>query len=89
MNSYEDQWDNLTQGRRKIEEYVDDFYRLLRKIDPNSNLPVPMIIKKFTRGLNAKLAPMVYASNPTTLDAAIEDATRLATGFEFAAGVLR
>ena len=74
------------QGKKKIEEYSDEFLRLLHKIDPNTALPVPMIIKKYIRGLNPKIAPLIYASNPATLGAAMDEATRLATGFELTAG---
>src|ERR1043165_5856792 len=82
MNSYEEQWDTLQQGRKKIKEYVDDFQRLQAKVDPGGNLPAPTVLKKFVRGLAPKIAPLVYATNPANIAAAIDSATRIATGFE-------
>ena len=49
INSYEEQWDTLQQGRKKIEEYIDDFQRLQAKVDPEGNLPAPTMLKKFVR----------------------------------------
>src|ERR1044072_3067010 len=86
MNSYEEQWDTLQQGQKKIEEYIDDFQCLQSKVDPEGNLPAGTILKKFIRGLGPKIAPLVYATNPANLNAAIDSATRIATGFEINVG---
>ena len=44
------------------------------------------ILKKFIRGLNLKIAPLVYASNPANIENTINTTTRIATGFELNAG---
>src|ERR1043165_6309265 len=86
MNMYEDQWDSLQQGRKKIEEYVDEFIRLRAKVDNAAALPAAMVKKKFIRGLNPKIAAMVYAQNPANLQAAIDAVTLISTEYELTTG---
>src|ERR1044072_7525319 len=86
MNSYEEQWNTFQQGRKKIEEYVDDFQRLQAKVNLGGNFPAPTVLKKFVKGLAPKIAPLVYATNPANIAAAIDSATRIAIRFEINAG---
>ena len=44
-----------------------------------------MVKKKFIRGLNPKIAPLVYATNPRTLTTAIDTATWIVIGFKIIA----
>ena len=83
---YEDQWDSLQQGHKKIEEYADEFVRLRNKVDNGTAIPAAIIKKKFIRGLNPKIAALVYTQNPTTLQAAIDAATMISTGYELTTG---
>src|SRR3990170_2515892 len=78
------QFDNLKQGKKNIEEYNDDFNRLLHKVDPTDAWTDEMKIRKYLKGLNPKISPMVYMQNPDDLDEAQEAVARAATGYEVA-----
>ena len=80
--NWQDQFDNIQQGRMTIEQYNDEFMRLIEKVDPNIRLPNGHVLRKYVKGLDPKYATLVYASDPTNLDAAMEAATKLATGHE-------
>src|SRR4029078_8917349 len=89
LATYQEKFDELTQGRKKIEEYNDEFTRLLQKVDPAAAIPNQVLKRKYIKGLNHKIGPMVYAANPGTLNQAMNSAIRVATGFEMAEGSRR
>src|ERR1044072_4702946 len=69
-----------------MEEYIDDFQRLQSKVDPAGNILAATLLKKFVKGLNQKIAPLIYATNPANLTMAIDTATRISTGFKISLG---
>src|ERR1043165_2532516 len=89
MNHYEEQWKLLTQGRKKIEEYMYNFTRLLAKVDQKNNLPVALIKKKFIYGLNPKITPLIYVTNLITFAATIDTTTRIVIEFEMSGGTAK
>ena len=68
---------------------MDDFQKLNAKVDSARNLPAAVVLKKFIRNLNPKIAPLVYTSNPANLNATIDTATRIATGMEMSTGTAK
>jgi predicted aspartyl protease len=76
------QFNNLKQGKKTIDEYNDEFTRLLGKVDPTQAWTDEMIVRKYIAGLKSKLATLVYMTRPTDLDEATEAANRAATGYD-------
>src|ERR1044072_7838336 len=75
-------FDQLKQGRKTIEEYTDEFTRLLQKVDTTRAWTEEMKKRKFIRGLNPKISPLVYMQNPQDLEEAYDYAAKAATGFD-------
>src|ERR1043165_4012256 len=73
------EFNQLKQGKDTIEEYVDDFMRLLQKIDPTDAWTDEMKVHKFVDGLNHQIAPLIYMAEPNDLPEAIDYATRAYT----------
>ena len=69
------EFNQLKQGKDTIEEYVDDFMRLLQKVDPTDVWTDEMKVRKFVDGLNYRLAPLVYMAGPQDLPETIDYAT--------------
>src|SRR5436309_4071356 len=69
-------------------ESVDDFsfcfQRLLRKADPNSQIPAVMQVRMYLNGLAPLLTPLVSTSAPANLAAAIERTRTVETGYNYA-----
>ena len=57
-------FEQLKQGRKTIEEYTDEFTRLLQKVDPTQAWTEEMKKRKFIGGLNPKISSIVYIQNP-------------------------
>src|ERR1043165_193210 len=76
------EFNQLKQGKDTIEEYVDDFMRLLQKVDPIDAWTDKMKVRKFVDGLNHRIAPLIYMAGPNDLPEAIDYATRAYTGQE-------
>ena len=57
------------------------FQRLQRKTVANGRTPIANVVRQFLTGLNPTMAPMVYATAPATLQAAIDTAKRYEAGF--------
>ena len=75
-------FDQLKQRRKTIEEYTDEFTRLLRKVDPTQAWTEEMKKRKFIGRLNPRISPMVYMQNPQDLEEAYDYAARAATGID-------
>src|SRR3954470_10883439 len=69
-------------------ESVDDFsfrfQRLLRKADPNSQIPAVIQVRMYLNGLAPLLTPLVSTFAPANLAAAIERARTVETGYNYA-----
>src|ERR1044072_1799025 len=76
------EFNQLKQGKDTIEEYVDDFIRLLQKVDPTDAWTDDMKVRKFVDGLNHRIAPLIYMAGPNDLPEAIDYAKRAYTGQE-------
>src|ERR1044071_247853 len=73
------EFNQLKQGKDTIEEYVDDFMRLLQKVDPTDAWTDEIKVRKFVDGLNHRIAPLIYMAGPNDLPEAIDYATRAYT----------
>src|SRR6266540_172358 len=67
---------------QSVDDYVNKFQRLQRKTDANRRTPIANVVWQFLTGLNPTMAPMVYATAPATLQAAIDTAKRYEAGFK-------
>ena len=75
-------FNQLKQGKDTIEEYVDDFMKLLQKVDLIDAWTDKMKVWKFVNGLNHQIAPLIYMAGPNDLLEAIDFATWAYTGQE-------
>src|SRR6266540_6673443 len=74
---------NCRQGiTETVEEYSNRFKKLQKKVDPNNGTPVANTIRQFLSGLNPAIAPIVYASTPGNLNAAVETAKSIEAGYK-------
>src|SRR6266511_2456816 len=78
-DAQQDQWyAELPQLQQTLGQSVDDyantFQRLQRKTDANGRTPIANVMRQFLTELNPTRAPMVYATAPATLQAAIDTA---------------
>jgi len=74
---------NCRQGiTESVEEYGNRFKRLQKKVDPNNGTPAANTIRQFLSGLNPTIAPIVYASTPGNLNAAVDAAKSIEAGYK-------
>src|SRR6266540_949381 len=74
---------NCRQGiTESVEEYGNRFKKLQKKIDPNNGIPAANTIWQFLSRLNLTIAPIVYASGPENLNAAVEMAKSIEAGYK-------
>ncbi len=66
---------------QSVDDYANKFQRLQRKTDAIGRTLIANVIRQFLTGLNPIMAPMVYATAPATLQAAIDIAKRYKAGF--------
>ena len=59
-SKWNDQFDNLRQGRKQIEEFNEEFLRLWRKVDPEKTYPAEILIRKYLRALKPETGAHVY-----------------------------
>ena len=52
--------------------YADQFFKLLKKVDPRNNYPDDFKVRKFIKELDHSIAVLVYTNNPTTVDKALK-----------------
>src|SRR6266511_6169891 len=79
---WQDQFENMRQGRKPIEEYNEDFMHQLKKADPGEELPASMNIRKYLKSIKPEIARAVYTENPRILDEAMEIAERVQRGHD-------
>ena len=64
-----------------MDNYVNKFQRLQRKIDATGRTPIVNVVQQFLIALNPTMALMVYATALATLQAAIDIAKQYEAGF--------
>ena len=64
-----------------MDDYANKFQRLQRKTDANGRTSIANVVRQFLIRLNPTIVPMVYATAPATLQAAIDTAKRYEAGF--------
>ena len=69
------------QPTQSVGEYAEKFKALIDRVDPARNLTADYRVRKFIRGLSSHLMTMVIKHSPTSLDAAIQKAKEIETGF--------
>ncbi len=60
-----------------VDNYVNRFLKLRKKVDVNNNIPVAHIMLKFVQRLLPQLITITYISNLADLQAAINTAKKL------------
>src|SRR5206468_1065853 len=64
-----------------VDQYASKLHNLIRRIYPNSDLPVQAQISQFVQGLQPHLKFHVQTFSPQNLDQAITAARRFETGY--------
>ena len=81
-------YQELVNIRQTATESIDDFsfcfQRLLRKADPNDQIPAVMQVRMYLNGLAPLLTPLVSTAAPADLAAAIERARTVETEYNYA-----
>ena len=67
----------------KVDEYSRRFKKLLRKVNTTNLVPDALQVRMYLYGLNPLLTPLVSTSNPANLNAAIERAKVVETGYNY------
>jgi hypothetical protein len=67
----------------KVDEYSQRFRRLLRKVNSHNLVPDALQVRMYLYGLNPLLTPLVSTSNPANINAAIERAKEVETGYNY------
>src|ERR1700722_10283840 len=70
-------------AEENVEVYSRHFKNLLRKVNTNNLVPAALQVRMYLYGLNPLLTPLVSVNNPATLDAAIERAKVVETGYNY------
>jgi hypothetical protein len=84
QNKWHYELNDILQGRdEKVESYSNRFKRLRKKVDPDSNLPEPYVIRLFLKGLKKDLVRYVAASKPADVNEAIQEAIDYEAGVYF------
>lgn len=83
---WQDQFDSISQGRRSIEEFNEDFLRKWKKADPEAELPEGHIVRKYIRALKTDIGAHVYTHPLDSLEQAMEVAERYVRGQELTKG---
>ncbi len=65
-----------------VEEYGNRFKKLQKKVNPNNGTPAANTIWQFLSGLNPTIAPIIYASRPGNLNAAIKTVKSIEAGYK-------
>ena len=69
---------------QSVSEYALKFKTLMSRVDPMGNFGQDYRVRKFVRELQLQLMTMVIGHSPNTLDAAIQKAKEIETGFSMA-----
>src|SRR5260364_265689 len=67
---------------KKVDAYATKFKKMLKRVDPDDEIPDPYIIRMFLSGLRGKAATFVTVAEPKDLDEAITKA-RKAEAWEY------
>src|SRR3954447_6462071 len=70
-------------ANESVDNYSLRFQRLLRKVNINGLLPAPLQVRMYLFGLSPMLTPLVSTANPANLNAAIERARVVETGYDY------
>ena len=70
-------------SEEKVDEYCRRFRKLLRKVNTNNLVPDALQVRMFLYGLNPLLTPLVSTNNPANLNAAMERAKVVETGYNY------
>src|SRR5256714_15100315 len=70
-----------------VNDFSFHFQRLLRKADPNSQIPAVIQVRMYLNGLAPLLTSLVSTAAPANLAAAIERARTVETGYNYASTV--
>ena len=70
-------------AEENVEAYSRCFKNLLRKVNTNNLVPATLQVRMYLYGLNPLLTSLVSVNNPATLDAAIDRAKVVETGYNY------
>ena len=71
---------DVKQGANSVDDYINRFRKLKRRVDPDDDFPDDFVIQLFIQGLRPEFAINVQASEPADLDAAMKTARKWETG---------
>jgi len=67
---------DIKQGASSVDDYINRFRKLKRRVDSEDAFPDDFIIQLFIQGLRPKFAINVQASEPADLDTAMKTARK-------------
>ena len=70
-------------SEENVDEYSRRFRKLLRKVNTQNLVPDALQVRMFLYGLDPLLTPLVSTDNPANLNAAIERAKDVETGYNY------
>src|SRR6185312_5319286 len=70
-------------SEEKVDDYCRRFRKLLRKVNTPNLVPDALQVRMFLYGLNPLLTPLVSTNNPANLNAAMERAKVVETGYNY------
>src|ERR1700722_8076653 len=70
-------------AEENVEAYSRHFKNLLRKVNTNNLVPDALQVRMYLYGLNHLLTPLVSVNNPANLNAAIDRAKVVETGYNY------
>ena len=83
---WQDQFENIRQGKKSIEEYNEEFIQKLKKADPDGTIPAAINIRKYIKSIKPEIAQAVYTEAPTSLEEAMEIAEKIQRGRDLIKG---
>ena len=70
-------------SEEKVDDYCRRFRKLLRKVNTRNLVPDALQVRMFLYGLDPLLTPLVSTNNPANLNAAMERAKVVETGYNY------
>src|ERR1051325_479837 len=70
-------------SEENVDEYSRRFRKLLRKVNTQNLVPDALQVRMFLYGLSPLLTPLVSTDNPANLNAAMERAKVVKTGYNY------
>ena len=83
---WQDQFENIRQGKKSIEEYNEEFIQKLKKADPDGTIPAAINIRKYIKSIKPEIAQAVYTEAPASLEEAMESAEKIQRGRDLIKG---